>query len=215
MRKTIDKSIKLQYDDYTVSECEVIMEKATRKLQKEQTKTALLQTAYEVFSKRGIVNTRMSDIAQAAGVSHGTVFLHFNTQEELITQVVELYCGKIAQRTHELAHTGSCLREILSAHLDGITEYESFYTRLVNENRLLPAGARDAWINLQSAISFHFSQAVKREIEKNVPCDVLFNMWMGLVHHYLANGDLFAPEGNVLQRYGETLIESYMVLVTI
>jgi len=166
-----------------------------------------------VFSARGIVNTRMSDIAETAGVSHGTVFLHFNTQEELISEVVEFYCGKMAQRTHELTDLGSSLRELLSAHLDGIMEFEPFYTRLVIENRLLPTVARDAWINLQSAIAFHFSQAVTREIKTCVPCDVLFNMWMGLTHYYLANGDLFAPEGNVIRRYGTSLIENYLKLV--
>lgn len=189
------------------------MEKSTRQMQKAKTRTALLETAYEVFSERGIVNTRMSDIAQSAGVSHGTVFLHFNTQEELISEVVEFYCGKIAQRTHELADSGCSLREILSAHLEGIMEFEPFYTRLVIENRLLPIAARDAWINLQSAIAYHFSQTVIREVKTAVPCDVLFNMWMGLVHYYLANSDLFAPEGNVLRRYANTLIENYLTLV--
>ena len=189
------------------------MNKTARQVQKENTKSALLETAYRVFSERGIVSSRMSDIAEAAGVSHGTVFLHFSTQEALITEVIEHYCSKIAQRTHELSESGASLRDILSAHLDGIKEYEPFYTRLVIENRLLPAEARDAWVGLQSAVSFHFEQTVNREIGAKVPLSLLFNMWMGLVHYYLANGDLFAPEGNVIGRYGEILIENYMTLV--
>jgi len=83
----------------------------------------------------------------------------------------------------------------------------------------LPPGARDSFIAVQSAISFHFSQAVQQELKsaKNdeVPSYLLFNMWVGLVHYYLANGDLFAPEGHVIRRYGETLIKSFMKLVTI
>lgn len=187
--------------------------KTARQVQKENTKSVLIETAYKVFSERGIVNTRMSDIAAAAGVSHGTVFLHFSTQEALITEVVDHYCGKIAQRTHELSEYDASLRDILSAHLDGIKEYEPFYARLVIENRLLPTGARDAWVVLQSAVAFHFEQTFSRELGAKVPLAILFNMWMGLVHYYLANGDLFAPEGNVIGRYGETLIENYMKLI--
>lgn len=189
------------------------MKKTARQLQKENTKSALIKTAYKVFSDRGILNTRMSDIAEAAGVSHGTVFLHFSTQEALIAEVVEHYCGKIAQRTHELSDSGCSMRNILSAHLDGIKEHEPFYARLVIENRLLPAETRDAWIGLQSAVAFHFEQSVNREIGAKVPLAILFNMWIGLVHYYLANGDLFAPEGNVIERYGEMLIENYMKLI--
>lgn len=187
--------------------------KSARQVQKENTKSALLKTTYRVFSERGIVNTRMSDISEAAGVSHGTVFLHFSTQEALITEVVELYCRKIAQRTHELSDSGCSMREILSAHLDGIKEYEPFYASLVIENRLLPTGARDAWFGLQSAVAFHFEQTVNREIGAKVPVAILFNMWIGLVHYYLANGDLFSPEGNVIERYGEMLIENYMIVI--
>lgn len=193
------------------------MKKTNRQLQKEQTKESLLKTAFEVFAQRGIMNTRMSDVAQAAGVSHGTVFAHFQTQEALVTEIVETYGGKIALRTHELA--GSCehMEEILSAHLAGIMEYEPFYTRLVIENRLLPPAARDVWVSVQSAISFHFSQVIQREVQSgrsiNLPAHLLFNMWVGLVHYYLANGDLFAPEGNVIKRYGDTLVESYIKLI--
>jgi AcrR family transcriptional regulator len=193
------------------------MKKTSRQMQKEQTRESLLKTAFELFSERGIMNTRMSDIAHAAGVSHGTVFAHFRTQEELITEVIETYGGKIAIRTHELA--GSCehMEGILSAHLTGIMEFEPFYTRLVIENRLLPSSARDVWVCVQSAISFHFSQVAEREKQAgrsiNLPTHLLFNMWVALVHYYLANGDLFAPEGNVIKRHGDTLVENYIKLI--
>lgn len=187
------------------------MNKTNRQLQKEQTKELILTTAYNVFCEKGIMNTRMSDIAAAAGVSHGTVFAHYKTQEDLISAVVETYGGKIAERTHELADSCSSFKDILSAHLAGISEYEPFYTRLVIENRLLPPSVRDVLISIQSAVSFHFSNAAGESIA-GMPSCMLFNMWIGLVHYYLSNGDLFAPEGNVIERYKDTLINSYIEL---
>jgi hypothetical protein len=100
---------------------------------------------------------------------------------------------------------------LLRAHLAGINEYEPFYTRLVIENRLLPQAARDAWIGIQSAISFHFSRIVTKEWP-SADTALLFNTWMGLVHYYLINGDLFAPEGHVVSRYTETLVTFYIKL---
>jgi AcrR family transcriptional regulator len=192
------------------------MKKTLRELQREQTKILLLKTAYDVFSDKGIMSTRASDIAQAGKVSHGTIFVHFSSMEALIEEVVALYGQKIALRTHELADSCGRLSELLRAHLDGIMEFEPFYTRLVIENKLLPPGARDSFIAVQSAISFHFNQVVKREItdqDQGVPSYLLFNMWMGLVHYYLVNGDLFAPEGHIIQRYGETLIQNFLKLL--
>lgn len=192
------------------------MKKTARQLQKEQTRTALVKAAYDVFSVQGIQATRMADIAKAAGVSHGTVFLHFSTQEELVAEVIETYCGEIARETHQTAAACRTLREFLDAHLAGIAKHEPFYTRLVIENRLLPQEARDAWIGLQSAVSLHFSQALERGGEgtgAEVPLSIMFNMWLGLVHYYLGNGDLFAPEGGVLRRHGPALADNYIKLV--
>jgi AcrR family transcriptional regulator len=185
----------------------------TRAQQKEQTRVLLLRTAYQVFSERGIVGSRVSDVARAAGVAQGTVFTHFASQEALIEAVVAHYGERIALRTHELASTGGGLAGILRAHLDGIAEYEPFYARLVIENRLLPRSVRDTLIGLQAAISFHLSQVIATEPDTGIPPHLLFNLWIGLVHHYLANGDLFAPQGHVIERYGATLIDTYLRLL--
>jgi AcrR family transcriptional regulator len=202
------------------------MKKTARQLQKEQTREHLLQTAYELYSEQGIMKTRMSDIAHAADVSHGTVFAHFQTQEALIEEVIETFCYRIAMRTHALAECCENMEALLRSHLSSIMEYEKFYTKLIVENQMLPPGARDSWIGVQSAISFHFSKICDRDKDlreitaqnaennsESIPAHMLFNLWMGLVHYYLENGDLFAPEGNVIRRYQETLIGSYIKLL--
>jgi AcrR family transcriptional regulator len=183
----------------------------SRQVQKEETRQRLLDAAFQVICEKGIMETRVSDIAQAAGVSHGALFVHFASLENLIAEAVET-CGQhIALRTHELASQSTGLESLLRAHLAGISEHEPFYTRLVIENRLLPQAARDAWIGIQSAISFHFSRIVTREWP-GADTALLFNTWMGLVHYYLINGDLFAPEGHVVSRYTDTLVAFYMKL---
>lgn len=187
------------------------MKESARQLKKERTREAIIEAAYRVFSERGILGARMSDIAAAAGVSHGTVFLHFSTQEELVCEVAQFYCTNIARRTHELAESGGGLREILEAHLDGIAEYEPFYTRLVAENRLLPTAARDAFVTAQSTLSHHFGKAAAR-VSPLAP-ELLFNTWLGLIHHYLLNGELFAPGGQVIRRCGPRLVDFFLDLI--
>jgi AcrR family transcriptional regulator len=184
-----------------------------RQVQKEGTRRRLLDTAYQVICEKGLIGVRVSDIAQAAGVSHGTVFVHFASLEELIAEVTAECCGRIARRTHELAAASASLEELLRAHLAGIEEYEPFYTRLVIENRLLPQAVRDAWIGIKSAISFHFNQTAIKELPGENAA-LLFNTWMGLIHYYLTNSDLFAPEGRVIPRYADTLVTFYMKIST-
>ena len=183
--------------------------KLSRQQQKEQTRRRLVETTYQVICRKGIIGTRVSDIAHVAGVSHGAVFVHFESLEVLIAGVIEEYGWRMALRTHELAASSTGLEELLRAQLEGIEEQEAFYTRLVTENRLLPQAARDVWTGLQSAMSFHFCRVAER-IWPHADMALMFNTWIGLVHHYLMNGDMFAPEGGVMKRYANTLIDFYI-----
>ena len=188
-----------------------------RQAQKLRTRELIEDTALSVFASKGFAAARAADIAEAAGVSHGTVFLHFPTIEELTAAVIERFGKRVSLRLHELARDGVGLRGVLEAHIKGLCEYEAFYTRLITERTLLPESAKTAFLIIQSSISLHISQAAQREMRegliKEMPMHLLFNTWMGLVHYYLENSELFAPEGNVLGRYGETLIGFYLKMI--
>ena len=180
-----------------------------REIQKLKTRERLLKVARELFAAQGILATRTADVAAAAGVSHGTIFVHFPTRDALIEETIEAFGRDVARRTHELAVSGRSLREVLEAHLAGLSEHEGFYGRLVAEGPLLPDAARNALIDIQSAVSWHVAEAAEREGARirQVPMHLLFNTWVALLHYYLVNRDLFAPGGSVLARCGGELLD--------
>ena len=188
-----------------------------RQIKKQQTRDALLAAAMAVYERDGIAAARTADVAEQAGVAHGSVFVHFPTREALFISAIEAFGQTLARRLHELAAGGAGLRDILEAHLQGIAEHEGFYARLAIESPLLPPDARRSFLSVQSAISFHISQAAERDetagIIKSMPVHLLFNTWIGLVHYYLANRDLFAPEASVIERHGPELVDHFMSLV--
>lgn len=51
----------------------------------------LLDAALAVFAERGYRNTRIDDIAAAAGVTKGAVYHYFATKEELLLRAIESY----------------------------------------------------------------------------------------------------------------------------
>ena len=56
--------------------------------QRQRTRQHLIETALALFEARGVAATRTLDVAEAAGVSHGTVFAHFPTREALVEAAV-------------------------------------------------------------------------------------------------------------------------------
>ncbi|MGE5630919.1 MAG: TetR/AcrR family transcriptional regulator [Caulobacteraceae bacterium] len=194
------------------------MSETQRQKQKNLTRKHIIEAAIKQYAAIGLTKTRTADIAKAANVSHGTIFAHFSTQEELLIAVIDEFGSRINMRLHELASGKSGVHEVLEAHLEGLIEFEDFYTKLVIESRLLPKIVRNTFIMIQSTISFHLSQAVEREIKAGsilpLPIYMIFNGWVGLVHYYLINSDLFSPGESVLKRYGQDLLVYYMNLIT-
>jgi len=55
---------------------------------KEARPQELLAAALDLFVERGFAATRLDDVAKAAGVSKGTLYLYFSSKEDLFKAVV-------------------------------------------------------------------------------------------------------------------------------
>jgi AcrR family transcriptional regulator len=55
-----------------------------------RTRARLLEAARTVFERDGFIDARISDIAKAAHVAHGTFYTHFDTKIEIFRAVVQI-----------------------------------------------------------------------------------------------------------------------------
>jgi AcrR family transcriptional regulator len=194
------------------------MQKVCRKDQKDLTRKKLIDTAIHIFARQGITATTTADVAKAAGVSHGTVFLHFPCRDDLVFAAIRRF-GKHLCAAFE-AHTQNNikdLRGVLKAHLQVLFEFEDFYSRLVKEAHLLSPKIKSYFFILQASVShrmfvnaeYGMQQGKVRRIKR----DLLFNTWIALVHYYLTHRDIFSPEKSVIQEKSKELIDHFMSLV--
>lgn len=63
-------------------------EEANQRIRDER-KEQVLQAAAGVFARRGLADTKIVDIAAAAGISHGLAYRYFHTKEEVFAELVE------------------------------------------------------------------------------------------------------------------------------
>jgi TetR/AcrR family fatty acid metabolism transcriptional regulator len=50
---------------------------------------AILRAAIDVFAERGFFNAQVADVARAAGVAAGTVYLYFRNKDDLLVSIFE------------------------------------------------------------------------------------------------------------------------------
>ena len=69
----------------------------------------ILDAAFQVFCENGFVRTKLEDVARAAGVSKGTLYLYFDSKESLFREMVRAKVIPIVEEGEAMvqSHRGS------------------------------------------------------------------------------------------------------------
>ncbi len=187
--------------------------------QKQETRRRIVQVAKRLYAECGAQRLRTAEVAREAGLSHGALFVHFRTREDLLRAVVGETARELTDRLHALAGSGATLREVLEAHVATIAEREAQFRWLLLEFSALPPAERRPWLGFSSAVSFHLARVLDRETsEGHVRAQspqLLFNTWIGLVHHYVLQPELSAADGSGLAKHGSELVDHFLSLVEV
>jgi TetR/AcrR family fatty acid metabolism transcriptional regulator len=81
---------------------------------------AILRAAAKVFAKSGYFNAKVSDVARAAGIADGTVYLYFKNKDDLLTSIFSWAMGEFLHRAlrdlAELKEAREKLRRFANLH---------------------------------------------------------------------------------------------------
>ena len=195
------------------------MIKLSRKEQKEHTRTALVARAEAMFAKHGIGNTTTAEIAKALSVSHGTVFIHFATRDDLVLAVVDAFGERLHDALNEKLTDDLSLSQLLKAHIAVLVEFETFYLRLISESQSLPKHVRSIVYSINASLSYRFYRKAREQMiagkVKRMDQPTFFNTWMALLHFYILNRDLFTDAASILDAKGDDILKQFHLLIKI
>jgi TetR/AcrR family fatty acid metabolism transcriptional regulator len=84
-------------------------------------RAAILRAATRVFARNGYFNSKVADIARAADVADGTVYLYFKSKEEILHSIFDQNMAEAMAACHKLTEDLSDprekLRRIATLHL--------------------------------------------------------------------------------------------------
>jgi AcrR family transcriptional regulator len=61
-----------------------------------QTRARLIEAAKQIFEENGFLEARISDIAERAGLSHGSFYHYFDSKEQVFREVTETVYAELA-----------------------------------------------------------------------------------------------------------------------
>jgi TetR/AcrR family fatty acid metabolism transcriptional regulator len=87
---------------------------------------AILRAGVQVFAKKGYFNSKVADVARAAGIADGTVYLYFKSKEEILHSIFDQAMEKfIAEGKRELSEIDSPvdrLKKVAELHLKRLSD---------------------------------------------------------------------------------------------
>jgi AcrR family transcriptional regulator len=133
----------------------------------------ILDAALEVFVERGYAATRLDDVAQRAGVSKGTVYLYFDSKEELFKAVIRSGIVRAIEEAEAraAAFEGSAaelLRVLYQGWWESIgsTKLSGIPKLMISEAQNFPELARFYYAEVIQRGSNLFMQTIERGIER-------------------------------------------------
>ncbi len=165
-----------------------------------RTRENLLAAARTVFEDRGYANTRIADIARAAGVSHGTVYTWFADKEAVLRALV----GDIVSEVFAALAIGEEIPEPQQRMLEANRRYLAAYRRhgrmleVVEEAAATDARYRDALSGVRRDHVARVTRDIERlqgaglaarDVDAAVAAGALCAMVEGFGRHWYGRGE--------------------------
>lgn len=112
-------------------------------MSRDETKENLLEVARQLFVKRGVENTTMSDIAEAAGKVRRTIYTYFKSKEDIYWAVVESETSHVMEKLETIVNENLPPEEKLTYYI--FRRLELIKEIVVRNGSLRTEFFRDMW----------------------------------------------------------------------
>ena len=122
---------------------------------RDESRQHILDKAAEVFANRGLANTKISDLAKAAGVSQGLLYKYFTDKDDMFIALLEQpVTGAIQWTQASIEYIGTPLeklRRLTEQFLRGMSE-KPVYFRLISQAMALSGRVYETLVKLETVV---------------------------------------------------------------
>jgi AcrR family transcriptional regulator len=163
------------------------------------TRDKLVAAARDVFADRGFAGTRMGDLADAAGVAHGTVYTYFDTKEDVLLAVLDAVRSDLhaAMTVPSVRDPIARIEAANRAYLDGYREHAQLL-QVAQEAAAGDVRFADVLLDLRRTHVARVATAIRKlqsdamaapDLDPHTAAAALCGMVEGFAAHWLGRGE--------------------------
>lgn len=180
----------------------------SREEKKQITREKILHKARLILEEKGFVTVSTKDIAEASNVSHGTIFLHFNTKDELLYTIlssnVTAFRNAFIERCNATYTQETFIKEFVSV----LIEFENILSRVYKDYYYLSSDLQKAIDDLETLIKNEIFDNLKNHWSKSLnilDTFLLIDTFLAQVKSYLLEKNSSSVQSIIKQRRGRIL----------
>lgn len=197
---------------------------AAKIVDKQAKRLEILRAAMRVFAQRGVVNTKMSDVAEAAGIGKGTIYEYFRSKEDIFADAYKSMFEGTEERVAAIVKSEldpeEKLRQLMAATVEGFLgdggEFAgimmSFWSegiRNQDERIINIIDLKQIYSDYRQMIAAILGEGVQCGVfdveDSFLTASVLIGAMDGILLQWILDRNVFSPETAV-----DTLLESYL-----
>lgn len=127
-----------------------------KNLKAERSRERILDTAAQLFRDKGYASVSLRAIASEAGMKAGSLYYHFDSKEEIITEVLNIGVARVHQAVEsaivklpDTASADTLIRTGINSHLRALFEYSAYTSANVRIFGQVPAEIQKANLTLR------------------------------------------------------------------
>jgi AcrR family transcriptional regulator len=167
---------------------------------------SILDYAFQVFMKKGYHNTKMTDVAESAGIGKGTIYEYFDSKKALFE---ESFINNLEMGYNDIRaifESDRCFKEKLSDYLKFKYNYLSIQSSLAENflahGELVSKRIKDSFMMYMAKYYDHLNQLVNQGVsemvlKEDVDAEIMVSCIMGISNNYLGIKVLFRIDNEI------------------
>lgn len=168
------------------------MMSAKKEQRKEQHRLEILEAAERIFACQGFYTTTMEEVAEACGWSKGTLYLYFNSKEDLffsvITEKVDQFRESLTTALAATQNIEESITALVKAQFQFFFDNKDFFQLAISEQGKVlhgsESGMRESLVKKQRQHVSMASQALKKHLpaDTSIQPETLAKSIMGAIN---------------------------------
>ncbi|MBN1366076.1 MAG: TetR/AcrR family transcriptional regulator [Syntrophaceae bacterium] len=188
-----------------------------REQAKQRTRKVIIDAAKELFIWNGFLNTSTKEIADKAGIAHGTLFFHFPKKESLILEIFDREGMYITDQLHQVLHDTYGVEELLHRYLLFLEEEEDFFAIIAREFPYYPEKLKQRLLFREIGIRSYFLTALnigKAEGRyRNLDVTAALTFLFGTINYLLSHREQLAGKQSIIALKKELIINTFLRII--